>query len=315
MTIRPPRNVAASVRARLLNRSRETREDFQFLLQRYAGERFLYRLGESAHRNQYVLKGAMLFALWGGSLYRPTRDLDFTSYGSDDADRVLAALREVCTLSVADDGVTFDAVTLSAEPIRDDAEYNGLRVRFQATLDGARIPMQVDIGFGNAIEPAATEADYPTLLDAPAPRIRAYPHEAVVAEKLHAMVVLGERNSRYNDFYDLHVLARQFPFDGATLARSIAATFDRRRTSIDTALPAALTPRFFADAARAEQWRAYLTRNALPGAPPDFGGVGEQLQAFLGPPWTALVAQTAFSRVWRPAGPWLPEATTEEPAR
>ena len=311
MTRRPPRNIAASVSARLLNLSRESGEDFQFLLLRYAAERFLYRLGESGHRDRYALKGAMLFALWGGSIYRPTRDLDFTGYGSNETEDVLASLREVCTVAVADDGLAFDAGRLTAEPIRDDAEYNGLRVRFQATLGDARIPMRIDIGFGNVIEPAATEVDYPTLLDGPAPRILAYPHEAVVAEKLHAMVVLGERNTRYKDFYDLHVLAQQFRFDGATLSGSIDATFKRRRTTIETALPAALAPRFYADGGRADQWRAYLTRDNLPGAPADFGRIGEVLQIFLGPIWTALATDDAFTGRWQPCGPW----TASTPAR
>jgi predicted nucleotidyltransferase component of viral defense system len=314
VTSRPPTNLAASLRARLLNRSRRTGEDFQFILQRYAAERFLYRLGKSTHRDRYVLKGAMLFALWGGSAYRPTRDLDFTGYGSRETDDALTALREVCTVSVVDDGLTFDVATLAAEAIRDHAEDdNGLRIRFQATLAGALIPMQVDIGFGNAIEPPATEADYPTLFDLPAPRIRAYPREAVVAEKLHAMVVLGERNSRYKDFYDLRVLAGQFPFEGQRLARAIMATFERRRTTIDAALPAALTPRFYADSARAEQWRAYLTRNLLPGAPPDFGVVGELLQVFFGAVWSALATGRPFTDTWPPMGPW--RSATEEIAR
>ncbi len=312
---RPPRDLAASIHRRLLNGAHERREDPQFILQRYAAERFLYRLGESRHREQFVLKGAMLFALWGGSVYRPTRDLDFTGYGSHEIEAVLDRIRDICSVAAPDDGMSFDATTLRAEPIREEVEYGGLRIVFEARLGSAQVRMQVDVGFGNAIEPPATDADYPTLLDAPAPHIRAYPHEAVVAEKLHAIVVIGERNSRYKDFYDLHVLARQFPFDGATLAGSIAATFERRRTRIDAALPAALAPRFFADGARAGQWRAYLTRNALRGASGDVGSVGEQLQAFLGPPWTALVARTLFSAVWRPAGPWLPQATTGEPAR
>jgi hypothetical protein len=312
---RPPRNLAASIHRRLLNGARERGEDPQFILQRYAAERFLYRLGESRHREQFVLKGAMLFALWGGSVYRPTRDLDFTGYGSNEIEAVLDRARDICSVVAPDDGMFFDAATLRAAPIREEVEYGGLRLVFEARLGSAQVRMQVDIGFGNAIEPPATDADYPTLLDAPAPHIRAYPHEAVVAEKLHAMVVLGDRNSRYKDFYDLHVLARQFPFDGATLAGSIAATFERRRTTIDAALPAALAPRFYADGARAELWRAYLTRNALPGAPADFGAVGEQLQAFVGPPWTALAAPALFSGVWRPAGPWLPQGTTAEPAR
>lgn len=310
---RPPRNLAASIHRRLLNGARERGEDPQFILQRYAAERFLYRLGESPHREQFVLKGAMLFALWGGSVYRPTRDLDFTGYGSDAIEAVLDRIRDICSLAAPDDGMSFDVTSLRAEPIREEVEYGGLRIVFEARLGSAQVRMQVDVGFGNAIEPRATDAEYPTLLDAPAPRIRAYPHEAVVAEKLHAMVVLGERNSRYKDFYDLHVLARQFPFDGATLAGSIAATFDRRRTTMGTALPAALAPRFFADGARAEQWRAYLTRNALPGAPADFGAAGEQLQAFLGPPWTALADGRAFFDTWPPAGPW--SSATKETAR
>ncbi|MFI5020071.1 MAG: nucleotidyl transferase AbiEii/AbiGii toxin family protein [Alphaproteobacteria bacterium] len=313
MTSRSPRNLAASIHRRLLNGARKRGEDAQFILQRYAGERFLYRLGQSPHREQLVLKGTMLFALWGGSFYRPTRDLDFTGYGSDDREAVLQRFQEIFTIPVADDGLAFDAATLTAEPIRDDAEYNGLQIRFQATLGGSLIPMRIDIGFGNAIVPPAIEAEYPTLLEAPAPRIRAYPHEAVVAEKFHAMVVLGERNSRYKDFYDLHVLARQFPFDGERLARAIAATFERRRTPIDAALPAALAPRFYADSARAAQWRAYLTRDRLPGAPADFAAAGELLQTFLGPVWNALGAGRSFSDAWLPTGPWT--AATKESDR
>jgi len=309
---RPPRNLAASIHQRLLNGARERGEDAQFILQRYVAERFLYRLGRSQHRELFVLKGAMLFALWGGLIYRPTRDLDFTGYGSEALDAVLQRVRDICMVVVEDDGIFFDVTTLTAAPIREEVEYGGLRVVFEARLGSAQVRMQIDVGFGNAIEPEATNATYPALLDAPPPSIRAYPQEAVVAEKLHAMVVLGERNSRYKDFYDLHVLARQFPFDGARLARAIAATFERRRTSIDDALPAALAPRFYVDTARAEQWRAYLTRNALPNAPADFVTVGELLQQFLAPPWRALAAQTAHSASWRPAGPWLFHGPTNE---
>jgi len=299
------------VHARLLTRSRESGEDFQFLLQRYAAERFLYRLGETRHRDRYVLKGAALFAIWGSATYRGTRDLDFTGYGSSKIDGVLAAMGDVCGASVADDGITFDATTLTARPIREEAEYSGLRVQFQARLGAARIPMQVDIGFGNAIEPPPSEEDYPTLLDMPAPRIRAYPQEAVVAEKLHAMVVLGERNSRYKDFYDLYVFARQFPFDGQRLATAIAATFERRRTAIDAGLPAALTPRFYSDGGRAAQWRAYLARNSLPGAPADWIAVGELLQVFLSQPYRAIADGRTFSNRWSAGGPWAAPATQE----
>jgi hypothetical protein len=301
---RPTTNVAASVRDRLLERSRKTGEDFQFLLHRYAAERFLHRLGQSAYRDLYVLKGAMLYPLWGGSIYRATRDLDFTGYGSNAVADALAVMQEVCAVPVAEDGLIFDAETLAAEAIRDDAEYNGLRIRLRAALGAARIPMQIDIGFGNAIEPPATEVVYPTLLDLPAPRLRAYAQEAVVAEKLHAMVVLGERNSRYKDFYDVYVFAGQFPFDGERLTAAIAATFERRGTPIKTALPAALNAPFYSDGARAGQWRAYLTRNALPGTPAEWMTIGELLQSFLEPPWRAIADGRAFSAEWPPAGPW-----------
>ena len=304
MRSQPRRNVTASVRDRLLERSRKTGEDFQFLLHRYAAERFLYRLGELDYRDRYVLKGAMLFPLWGGSIYRATRDLDFTGYGSSTTTDALTIMREVCALPVAEDGLVFDSGTLTAEAIRDNAEYGGLRMRFRAMLGVARIPMQIDIGFGNAIEPPATETDYPTLLDMPAPRLRAYPQEAVVAEKLHAMVVLGEHNSRYKDFYDLYVLARQFRFEGERLTRSIVATFERRRTPIGSALPVAFTAQFYADDRRAGQWRAYLTRNALPGASVEWMVVGEVLQSFLEPIWRAIADHRTFSETWPPAGPW-----------
>jgi predicted nucleotidyltransferase component of viral defense system len=301
----PPRNLSASIHRRLRNGARERGEDPQFVLQRYAAERFLYRLGISPHRENFVLKGAMLFSLWGGSVYRPTRDLDFTGYGSNEIEEISTSIREICAVTAPDDGIEFDVAKLRAEPIREDVEYGGLRIVFEARLGSARVRMQLDVGFGDAIEPRATDADYPALLDAPAPRIRAYPREAVIAEKLHAMVVLDEINSRTKDFYDLQVLARRFDFDGATLARSIAATFERRRTTIGEDLPTALTPRFYADAARAKQWRAYLTRNALSSAPEDFERVGEVLVSFLVPVWNALAERDAFLLRWQPEGPWI----------
>jgi len=304
MTARPPSNITASVHARLLNRSRETGEDFQFLLHRYTAERFLYRLGVSTYRDRYVLKGAMLYALWGGAIYRPTRDLDFTRYGSNRTDDVLAAFRSICSHPVQDDGLIFDTSTFKTEPIRDDTEYQGVRIRFQAKLGNARIQMQIDIGFANAIEPPATYESYPTLLDGPAPQIRTFPSEAVVAEKFHTMVVLGEINSRLKDFYDLHALASQFSFEGARVARAIEVTFERRRTTIGPALPAARTPRFFADVGRREQWRSYLFRNNLPGVPKDFTVLGKVNISFLVPVWGAIAERSTYDLIWPPGGPW-----------
>lgn len=307
MTHRKLRNVGASVRGRLKNRSRETSEDFQFLLMRYATERFLYRLGESRHRERYVLKGAMLLVLWGETVYRPTRDLDFAGYGTPLEDNVRSAIRDICETPVANDGVVFDSKDIKVEPIRGHDEFDGFRVFFQAVLSAARIPMRIDIGFGNAIQPSPTDADYPTLLEGPRPQIRVYPREAVVAEKLHAMVAHGEGNSRYKDFYDLHALLSHFDFDGDSLVRAVGATFEKRQTPLSRNLPVALTRRFYTDADRAEQWRAYLARDELPGAPSDFGIVGERILSFLREPWDALVRGSEFTVNWLAGGSWQHE--------
>lgn len=301
---KPLTNIAASVRAKLLAGAQARGEDFSLVLQRYAAERFLYRLGACRQREHFVLKGAMLFALWGGSMYRATRDLDFTGYGQNEIQWLTEAVREICQTSCPADGLTFKPETIQAETIRDESDYGGFRVRLDVSLDGARIKLQVDVGFGNAIVPGAQEEDYPTLVNGPTPRIRAYPREAVVAEKLHAMVVLGSVNSRFKDFYDLYVLSHLFPFSGETLTASIAATFERRKTAIPEALPIALAPAFFADENRAGQWRAYLQRNALPGAPADFALVGERLSAFVGETLRALGERASFQRIWQPEGPW-----------
>ena len=304
MTGRRIRNVGASVRARLLERSQKTGERFQFLLQRYGAERFLHRLGESAYRERFVLKGAMLLAFWGEALYRPTRDLDLAGYGSPSPDDLRVALRDICKVPVVDDGIVFNGEALTITHIRTNDDYEALRARFEATLDGARIRMQIDIGFGDAIHPQPIDAEYPVLLDAPRPRIRAYPRESVVAEKLHAMVAQGERNSRYKDFYDLHALAQHFDFDGESLGRAISATFEQRRTPVSRVLPVALTPPFYADAGRAERWARYRSRNTLLGAPSDFATVGNRLRSFLVEPWEALARGVVSTAAWPAGGPW-----------
>ena len=257
---KPLTNIAASVRTKLLARTQTRGEEFNLGLQRYAAERFLYRLGASRHRDTFVLKGAMLFALWGGSMYRATRDLDLTGYGQNEIQWLIDAVREICITPCPTDGLTFKPDTVEAEPIRDESDYGGFRVRLSALLDSAQIRLQVDVGFGNAIVPEAQDEQYPTLLNGPPPLIRAYPRESVVAEKLHAMVALGSATSRWKDFYDLHVLSMLFPFAGHQLTQSIAATFERRQTAIPQALPVALAPAFFAEENRAAQWRTYLDR-------------------------------------------------------
>lgn len=227
-----PKNVGESVRARLLQRSRDGRMDFQVLLTRYALERLLYRLSQSAYRHRFVLKGAMLFAVWVAAPFRPTRDLDLLGYGENSPEAIREAFRAICEQAVADDGVAFDVDGIEATPIREDLEYGGVRVRTCATIAAARIPIQVDVGFGDAITPGAVEIDYPTLLDAPAPHLHAYPIETVVAEKLHALVTRGITNSRLKDFYDLWLISESFELERTPLAAAIRQTFARRNTEL-----------------------------------------------------------------------------------
>jgi len=248
MAREPLKNVGASVRVRLLHRSRDQRTDFQILLTRYALERLLYRLSRSEHRNRFILKGAMLFVTWVDAPFRPTRDLDLLGYGDNSSEAIGDTFRAILTQPVSDDGVAFDIAGLEATPIREDLEYGGVRVRTQATIAGARIPIQVDVGFGDAITPGPIEIDYPTLLDAPAPHLRAYPIETVVAEKFHALAIRGITNSRLKDYYDLWLIANTFELDRAPLAAAVRQTFarrDRRRNRPDlvksTSKPGATT--------------------------------------------------------------------------
>ncbi|HWN68673.1 MAG TPA: nucleotidyl transferase AbiEii/AbiGii toxin family protein [Haliangium sp.] len=227
---KPPKDIGASVRARLLRIARERREDFQLLLTRYANERLLYRLSMSPHGSRFVLKGAALFTLWTGRPHRSTRDLDLLGFGEPTEQHVRSVFEQIIGLDVGDDGVVFDPSSLDVGLIREEQEYGGFRVTLRARVTSAQVRLQVDVGFGDAITPAAAMVDFPPLLDFPPPRLRAYPRETVVAEKLEAMVQLGLANSRMKDFFDIVVLSRMFEFDGVVLVDAIRATFQRRTT-------------------------------------------------------------------------------------
>jgi predicted nucleotidyltransferase component of viral defense system len=277
----PRKNVGESVRARLLQRSRDERVDFQILLTRYALERLLYRLSQSPHRHRFVLKGAMLFATWVAAPFRPTRDLDLLGYGENSPEAIREAFREICGQPVTDDGVAFDIHGIEAAPIREDLEYGGVRIRTRATIAVARIPIQVDVGFGDAITPGPVEIDYPALLDAPAPHLRAYPIQTVVAEKFHALVTRGITNSRLKDFYDLWLIAETFELERAPLTTAILQTFARRATALPQEKPTAFTESYAA--AWAGQWRAFLTRERMTTAPAHLASVLADLERFLLP--------------------------------
>lgn len=252
-----PRNMGASVRARLLNIARQRHLDNNLLLTRYALERLLYRLSTTAHRDRFALKGAMLVATWFESPYRPTRDVDLLGFGEPDAGPMLGLFREICAIDI-DDGVVFDNDVLVVDQIREELAYGGLRIKTRAMIGGASIPIVVDVGFGDATEPGLEDLDLPVLLDQPSPRLKAYVPETVIAEKFQAMVALGRANSRMKDFYDIWSLSRLHTFEGDRLARAIAATFVRRNTPIPTELPDALTAAFAQDVSKQRQWSAFL---------------------------------------------------------
>jgi predicted nucleotidyltransferase component of viral defense system len=275
---KPVANIAASVRARLLNLAKERNEPFELLLVRYTLERLLYRLSKSKHREKFVLKGAMLMRHWLDDPHRPTRDLDLLGFGDGDPDLTLKLFREICAIK-ADDAVIFDIDQLVVDTVRDDSGYSGLRLKTYATVDGARVRVVIDIGYGDATEPGLNEIELPVLLDQPAPNLRAYPPETVIAEKFQAMVALGLANSRLKDFYDIWILAQTFDFKDTRLAQAIAATFARRKTEIPTEPPDGLTAAFANHSAKQQQWKVFVADLAVD--PGELGDVVKALEKFL----------------------------------
>lgn len=297
------KDLGASVRARLLRVARERGEDFQFVLTRYANERLLFRLASSKHAQRFVLKGAALFTLWTGKPHRATRDLDLLGFGDPGVGHVREVFSELLALDVVEDGVRFDIDSLSVGLIREEQEYGGVRVELVARVTSARVRLQVDVGFGDAITPDASVVEFPPLLDFPAPRLRAYPRETVVAEKLEAMVQLGMVNSRMKDFYDVAVLGRIFDFDGALLARAIRVTFERRKTPLPVTVPVALTAEFAEDSTKKTQWSGFTRKAGIRGA----GSLAETIaavRAFVEAPLDSAARGTPTPGTWHAGNTW-----------
>jgi predicted nucleotidyltransferase component of viral defense system len=277
---KPLQNIGASIRARLLNLAKERNQPFELLLTRYTLERLLYRLSKSKHRENFVLKGAMLMRHWLDDPHRPTRDLDLLGIGDSDPELTLKIFREICAIKL-DDAVVFDIGALVVDQVREESGYSGLRLKTYAIVDGARIRVVIDIGYGDAIEPGLNDIELPVLLDQPAPTLRAYPYETVIAEKFQAMVALGLANSRLKDFYDIWILAQTYEFKDDRLAQAIAATFARRKTEIPTERPDGLTPAFAADPTKQQQWTAFVCEVVV--NPGTLVEVIEDVSAFLMP--------------------------------
>lgn len=307
-------NRAASMFARLRALARDRNVDMQFVLRRYAIERLLARLEASPHRERFILKGAMLFTVWLDDPFRPTQDLDLLGQGDPAIDAVKSAFADVCRIPIEMDGLTFNVGALRAEAIREDQAYGGVRVRTAAMLGRTRIPVQIDVGFGDVVTPQAQDLEFPPLLFEAGPRLRAYPKETVIAEKLQAIIALGRANSRMKDFYDLLALSRLFDFDGEMLAAAIGATLSRRNTPAPDDAPDGLSRRFAEDASKIAQWTAFTTREPLLIPASSLAATIEEIAAFVLPPLTALRTGVAFRRFWPAGGPWR-EASPENDSR
>ncbi len=302
MIKRSLQNVSTSIHQRLLNIAKETGRPFNELLQYFAMERFLFRLSRSTHANSFVLKGALLFRVWDTPDSRATRDIDFLAYVDNSPEIIANIVRDICGIVDPDDGLFFDAESVVAQRIREDADYEGVRVRFRGQLGNARIHMQVDVGFGDLIHPPAVLVDYPTLLELTVPSLRMYTPETVIAEKSQAMVHLGSLNSRMKDFYDIWRISRQFDFEGKTLSEAIQNTFDNRGTEI--VVFGDLVQELLESEDIKTQWLAF--RRKVPVEAPDsFANILEPISEFLEPVLATIIAGQAFVKHWRAPGPWF----------
>jgi len=299
---RPIANMAASVRQRLLNLARERQEDFGLVLTKYGLERVLYRISQSRHRKAFVLKGALLFEVWTEQRYRPTRDADFLARGENSPERFVALFKEICETPVEDDGLRFDADTVTAEHITEDADYEGLRIKFVGHLDNARIPIQIDLGFGDVITPEPVETEIPSMLQLPKAKLLTYPRESMVAEKFEAMVSLGLANSRMKDFYDVWSLTRDFPFEGSSLSMAIKKTFAKRGTQLPSGMPVVFTSEFFEDAGKKRQWAAFCSKNRGYVAEVSLESVCREIERFVMPLIKGLNGERVFPGKW--SGSW-----------
>ena len=309
-------DIAASVRARLLRQAKERGEEFERTLSRFASERLLYRLGASAVRERWILKGASLLAVWMPDPYRATRDVDVLASGPTDDAAIRELLATICAVLCPEDGIWFDLSELIVEPIRAEEEYSGKRARFRAFLGNARIAVQLDIGVGDALVNEPHEITYPTLLPTlPTPRLRAYPREQAVAEKFEAAVKLGIRNSRMKDFHDVWALASAFDFDGDALRHAVEACFERRGTLWTEESPPVLTSAFYQSQDLEARWRHYLAAGAVLTPPPaQFDVVGETIIRFLEPVRSSILTSQPFRRTWRAAGSWVDPTSDESSA-
>lgn len=297
------KNPAASIRARLANHAAQHNDTFGRVLTRYAIERLLFRLSKTPAAERYVLKGAMLFATWSGHVFRPTGDLDLLGEGAPDPAALTKLFTQVCQIDVPEDGLVFDPATLKVDPVREADKYQGARVSLIGILDTARIPVQVDIGFGDHVHPRPKRGNFPSLLPGlPQANILMYPPETVIAEKFEAMIRFGEANGRLKDFHDIWVTTRTFSFALPTVVEAVGGTLRRRQTPIPTEMPVGLTETFAAIVEERGLWTGFLRRTPPLSAPPPFPKLQEELRRFFGPVIDSLEAPESAKGTWSQDG-------------
>ncbi len=297
-------NLPASIKQRLSNFSEEIGESLNLVALRYANERFLYRLSKSKHADRLILKGATLLAHWMDAPHRPTKDIDFLGHGDSSDEAILSMVSDILLTEVEDDGLIFNVDAISVREIREDVEYGGLRVKFSVSLGKMVIPMQIDIGFGDA--PGAVEVvTMQTILGQPAPKVRAYQKEVVVAEKFHAMVEKGIANSRMKDYVDIWLLSKEFDFTSKALSAAIKATFASRGTTVPFEAPVALTEAFSSDAAKIAQMRSFISdKTNLEAGSVELAEIVDDLRDFLMPVVHQISGGQIEDKAWTAGGPW-----------
>lgn len=296
-------DVSASVHQRLLNKARKLGRPFNELFQYFSMERFIYRLSKTPHVQKFVLKDALMFTAWNIQATRTTKDIDLLGRLENSEEAMIAVMRDTCNQTVEPDGMSFDPDSVTCNPIIEDAVYEGIRVHVRGNLGKSRVVLQLDVGFGDVVFPSELNVKYPTILYFPAPTLKGYTQESIIAEKFQAMIKLGELNSRMKDFYDIWLLSKQFDFNGHVLAEAITKTFIIRKTEIPVQ-PSIFKKSFSEDQTRETQWRAFLRKAVLANTPHSFYEVMTEIKSFLVPVSSAIAAQKSFQKKWKAPGPW-----------
>lgn len=297
-------SLEASVRARLQNIARQSGRPFAEVLQHYGIERFLYRVSKSEYTSKFVLKGALLFTAWQIPERRITLDIDLSARMDNHVENIEKTIRTVCGLRIDPDGIVFDAETVKGAKIKENADYEGVRVKFLGFLERSRIPMQIDVGFGDTIYPKSRVIDYPVILDFPKPHLKGYPQESVISEKFEAMVKLGSLNSRMKDFYDVWLMMRQFDFNGTDLSEALKRTFNNRNTDLPADKPLFAEEIYDEGSDRQTLWKAFLRKGDIKHSPAKLALIARDIETFLTEPITSLNKGLDFKKTWKAAGYW-----------